>query len=287
VTQLLFGINVSTSAAPEADPVADARQAEELGFDFVSASDHPCGSHPSRETWTMLTWIAASTRRIKVTTRVMGVPFRPPVLIAKMAETLDRLSSGRLILGLGAGGSENEVRCLGLRERSPRQRIDGLEDASRIIRGVWHEQPYTYHGSQYQANAAELEPKPSHRIPLWLGTFGPHALAVTGRVADGWIPTLGYAPEHRLASMRDRVRAAAYDVGRDPDEIKCILNVQIYVGKNVADPNTVSGPADEVADRLARFVDLGFSGLNFLPVGPSPRAQAERIGTEVLPLLSR
>src|SRR5438309_7239705 len=92
MTRLLFGLNVSTSAAPGADPVADARAAEELGFDFVSANDHPCGTEPTHELWTMLTWIAAHTSRIGIATRVLGVPYRSPAVVAKMAATLDLLS---------------------------------------------------------------------------------------------------------------------------------------------------------------------------------------------------
>jgi len=103
---LTFGLNISTSAAPGADPVTDARVAEALGFDFVSASDHPSGRHPTFETWTMLTWICAATDRIAVASRVFSLPFRSPALVAKMAESLDRLSGGRLILGLGAGAAD-------------------------------------------------------------------------------------------------------------------------------------------------------------------------------------
>ena len=111
---LLFGVNVSTSADAGADPVSQARAAEDLGFDFVSASDHPSGSHPTYETWTMLTWIAASTSRISVASRVLSLPFRSPALVAKMAESLDRLSGGRLILGLGAGAADPELHAFGL-----------------------------------------------------------------------------------------------------------------------------------------------------------------------------
>lgn len=91
---LQFVLNVLTSAASGADPVAFAVRAEELGFDFISSSDHPCGTSPTYETWTMLSFVAAATFRIKVATRVLGVPYRPPPLVAKMAETLDRLSAG-------------------------------------------------------------------------------------------------------------------------------------------------------------------------------------------------
>jgi len=77
MSAVLFGLNVSTSAAPGADPVADATKAEDLGFDFVSASDHLHGGHPAYEPWTMLSWVAAATSRIRVATRVLAVPYRP------------------------------------------------------------------------------------------------------------------------------------------------------------------------------------------------------------------
>src|SRR6266511_1648867 len=141
---VLFGLNVSTSAAPGADPVADARKAEELGFDFVSASDHLHGDRPSYETWTMLSWIAAQTSRIRVATRVLAVPYRHPAVVAKMAETFDRLSNGRLILGLGGGSLDEEFHAFGLGARSPRDKVDGLEEAIRIMRGLWSRQRFTF-----------------------------------------------------------------------------------------------------------------------------------------------
>src|SRR5437660_9950125 len=136
---LLFGLNLPTSATTGTDPVADARRAEELGFDFVSASDHPCGGQPTFETWTMLSWIAASTSHIRIATKVLGVPYRAPALVAKMAETLSRLSSGRLILGLGGGSADHEFRAFGLRVPSAREKVDGMEEAIRITRGLWSE----------------------------------------------------------------------------------------------------------------------------------------------------
>ena len=187
---LLFGVNVSTSADSGADPVTDSMRAEALGFDFISANDHPCGRHPSYELWTMLTWIAAKTSRIKVASRVLGVPYRAPAMVAKMAESLDRFSDGRLILGMGGGYSDEEFRAFGLGVPSPRQKVDGLEEAVQIIHGLWRSPGYTFEGKHHQVLEADLEPKPRREIPIWLGTFGRRALAVTGRVADGWIPTL-------------------------------------------------------------------------------------------------
>jgi len=275
---------VSTSAAAGRDPVRDARTAEALGFDFVSASDHLHGVSPTYETWTMLAWIAASTTRIGVATRVLGLPYRNPAVLAKMAETLDRLSGGRLILGLGAGASDEEFRGFGLGVRTPREKVDGLEDAVRIIKGVWTQPSFTYRGRLYHTDAAELTPKPDRRIPIWLGTFGNRALDVTGRLADGWIPSLGHAPPEQVTVMRGRMLAAAHAAGRDPAEITCGYNVVIRLeDRAVADPGTVAGPPDVVTERLIEFARMGFNALNLIVAGPGHDEQLERIAREVIP----
>jgi alkanesulfonate monooxygenase SsuD/methylene tetrahydromethanopterin reductase-like flavin-dependent oxidoreductase (luciferase family) len=183
MTQIRFGLNVPALAGPGDDPVAIAQAAERLGFDFVSTSDHPGSGYPNYETWTLLTWLAAATSRIGIMPRVLGVPFRPPALVAKAAESLDRLSGGRLTLGLGAGASDDEVRSLG---QDPRAKLRGLGEAIEVLRGLWREPAFSYAGQVYRTESADLEPKPARPIPVWLGTFGPRALELTG----GW-PTAG------------------------------------------------------------------------------------------------
>jgi probable F420-dependent oxidoreductase len=284
VTHPTVGVNVSTSAAAGADPVAGARRAEELGFDFVSISDHLHGTAPTYETWTLLTWLAASTSRIGLATRVLGQPYRNPAVVAKMAETFDRLSGGRLILGLGGGYSDEEFRGFGVGAPTPRDKVDGLAEAIEIIRGLWSTPAFTYHGRLYRTDRAELSPKPERRIPIWLGTYGRRALALTGRLADGWIPSLGFAPPEQAAAMRERVRAAAQAAGREPDEITCAYNVAVRIdGHADGSPAVVSGSAAQVADRLRGFVGLGFTTLNLNPVGPDQDEQLERLAAEVLP----
>ncbi len=283
---LLLGVNISTSADTDADPVRDAQAAEELGFDFVSASDHPSGESPTYEAWTMLTWIAAATSRISVASRVLSLPFRSPALVAKMAESLDRLAGGRLILGLGAGYADPELHAFGLPVPSAGEKIDGLTDALQVIRGLWTQEAYTYPGAIHRTNAAEMEPKPDHRIPIWLGTFGDRALAVTGRYADGWIPTLGYAPLDQLAVMRGKVLAAAAAAGRAADDLTCVLNVQVRVDdRSERSSDVISGSADQVATRLRELMALGFTAFNFMPVDPGPAEQVQRLGHEILPAL--
>jgi alkanesulfonate monooxygenase SsuD/methylene tetrahydromethanopterin reductase-like flavin-dependent oxidoreductase (luciferase family) len=284
---MLLGVNVSTSAAPGADPVADALKAEELGFDFVSASDHPSGANPTFENWTMLTWIAASTSRIKIATRVLGVPYRPPAMVAKMAESLHRLSGARLILGLGGGYSDKEFKAFGLRVPTPKEKVEGLEEAIQIARGLWTQAKFNYEGRHYRTDSADFEPKPDRAIPIWVGTYGPRALALTGRAADGWIPSLSEdASPEMIPAMRDRILSAAESVGRDPSGITCVYNVEVRLEERLgSDPYLVSGPADAVVERLAAFVDLGFSAFNLMPQGPDLDDQVERLGREVVPAL--
>src|SRR5215475_15358220 len=192
MSDLLFGVDVPPAVAagrdPGRDPVREALRAEQLGYDFVSTSDHPGGTAPTYETWTMLTWIAARTSRIGIATKVLGVPYRAPALVAKMAETLDRLSGGRLILGLGGGSADDEFRAFGLGVPSAAEKVTGMDEAIRIMRGLWQQPRLTFTGERYRVEDAVLEPKPAHRIPIWLGTYGPRALRVTGELADGWIP---------------------------------------------------------------------------------------------------
>ena len=282
MAQLLLGVNIPAST--DSDPVELARAAETLGYDFVSASDHPCGTNPTRETWTTLTWIAASTTRIRVATRVLGVPYRPPAIVAKMAETLDRLSSGRLILGLGGGYSDAEFRAFGLTTPTPREKVDGLEEAIQIIRGLWSQPRFSFPGRLYRTEGADLEPKPTHRIPIWLGTFGDRALRVTGRHADGWIPSLGYLPDDDLLAMRGKVLAARGDDGQD---FTYALNLTIHVGgrPDPARPELVAGTAEQIAERLRRFIKTGFNAFNVITSVPGQMDQLQRIATEVLPLL--
>jgi alkanesulfonate monooxygenase SsuD/methylene tetrahydromethanopterin reductase-like flavin-dependent oxidoreductase (luciferase family) len=245
VKRLLFGVNVSTSAAPDADPVRDARAAEAVGFDFVSATDHPVSSHPSYETWTVLTWIAASTSRVAVATRVLSVPFRAPSIVAKMAESLDRLSGGRLILGMGAGGNDDEARALGVPARPAGEKIVALADAVTVIKGLWREPSFRYDGAVYRVDGAQIEPKPAHRIPIWLGTFGHRALELT------------YV-------LNAQVRVDENATPRD---------------------GALVGPPERIAEQLAGYAAMGFDAFNFIPMGEGAEEQVHRLGTEVVPIV--
>lgn len=270
MSPISFGLDLPATVR-DGGPVELARTAEDLGFDFVSASDHPAGTDPSYETWTMLAFVAAGTSRIGIATRVLGVPYRPPAMVAKMAETLDRLSGGRLILGLGGGASDHEFRQFGLRVPAPAEKVAGLREAVEVIRGLWSRPSFSFEGTLYRTASADLEPKPERPIPIWFGTFGPRALELTGRIADGWIPSLGYAPAERLPLMRRAVLDAAERAGRDPSTITTALNLDL----------------DDVAENmLPTLIEQGFTTLNFkVPGGPDRADRIEHLAKEVLPPL--
>ncbi len=284
MTTMQFGLGVSTTPGPSVDPVTEARAAEDVGLDFVSASDHLHGSTPTYEPWTLLIWIAAATTSIRVASRVLAVPNRQPAVVAKMSETLDRLSRGRLILGLGGGYLDDEFRAFGLPLPTPGEKIEGLEEAIQIARELWSKRDVTFTGRFYRTDGANVEPKPEHRIPIWLGAYRPRGLSLTGRLADGWIPSYGFAPPDEITALRDRVVAAAREAGRDPAEIAFIYNVVVRIDDRSGDDRSiVSGPADAVAARLIELTKLGFTGFNLMPVGPDRAEQIELLGRDVIP----
>jgi alkanesulfonate monooxygenase SsuD/methylene tetrahydromethanopterin reductase-like flavin-dependent oxidoreductase (luciferase family) len=303
MNSLLAGVGISDRAAPGDDPVADAVTAEALGYDFVSAFDHPvadaaiaeitgyagraAAGHPARtyptyETQTLLTWIAARTTRIGIVPRVLGVPFRRPALVAKAAESLQRLSSGRLVLGLGAGYRDAEVRAAGGPDLTPQAKMDGLEDAIAIIRGAWAAPIARYHGRVYSVDDLNLEPKPAEPIPIWLGALGPRGLALTGRLADGWIPFLRFAGPDRIPEMLDRIRTASVAAGRSPDAVRAVYSVPVRLdAKARTTDGVIAGSAADVTEQLHSFTELGFTGFDLMPDRHQMRAVAE----DVVPVL--
>lgn len=283
-----FGVTIIPSASPRSDPVGEAVLAEQLGFDLVSVWDHPHGENPSFESWTLMTWMAARTTTISVASNVLGLPFRLPALTAKMAESLDRLSGGRLILGLGGGGNDAEMAGYGAPLRTPIEKVGALAEAIEIIRGVWWEPSFTYDGKHYRNDGALLEPKPERQIPIWLGTYGPKALEVTGRLADGWIPSMPYAPPRVALEKRATVERAIADAGRDPDAFEWAYNVGARIGGGPADDphRRIAGEPEEVIERLVELLEMGFTTLNFW-LGGRRDEQMERLATDVLPEVRR
>ena len=218
-----FGLFVNPIALAE-HSLAVAALADELGFDLLGLQDHPYQSR-FLDAWTLLTALAMRTRRIQVFLDVANVPLRPPAILAKAAASLDLLTSGRVELGLGAGGSFEAIKAIGGPMRTRGESVEALEEAIQVIRLMWSGQRgVRFDGKYYQLAGVHAGPPPAHRIGIWLGAYKPRMLSLVGRAADGWVPSLGYAQPADLLDGNMRIDEAAVAAGRDPKAIRRILN---------------------------------------------------------------
>ena len=202
---MVFGSFLTPSAEQPERVLELARITEQVGLDLVSVQDHPYQAR-FLDTWTLLSVIAASTSRITVTPNVANLPLRPPVVLARSVATLDLLSRGRVELGLGAGGFFEAIAAVGGPRLDPRRAVDALEEGIRIIRAIWDVDGGTVRidGEHYRVWGAHPGPAPAHDVGIWVGAYKKRMLGLTGRLADGWLPSSPYASPDRLPAMTAR-----------------------------------------------------------------------------------
>lgn len=219
-----FGVFVTPDATQPSRTLELAVVADELGFDLIGVQDHPY-QRRFLDTWTLITAIAMRTKKVQVFPDVLNLPLRPPAIVAKAAASLDLLSGGRLELGLGAGGAWDAIKAIGGPVRTPAESVAALEEAIQVIRLMWSgERNVRFDGKVYQLAGVQTGPKPIHPIGIWLGAYKPRMLALVGRAADGWVPSLGYAQPADLLVGNRRIDEAAASAGRDPRAIRRLLN---------------------------------------------------------------
>jgi probable F420-dependent oxidoreductase len=210
------------------------RAIEDHGFDSVWVGEHLLyrwEGRPPRgpwEAWTLLAAIAASTSRIELGPLVACANFHNPALLAKQAATIDELSGGRFVLGLGAGWNETEFRAFGFPFE---HRFDRFEEAFTIVRTLLREGAIDFDGRWYQARDCELLPRGPRPggPPLMVGSIGPRMLRATMGHADSWnawYDDTGNRPQG-IGPLRDRVDVAAREVGRDPSEVERTVAVLV------------------------------------------------------------
>src|SRR5438094_1415226 len=217
-----FGVFVIPEATDR--PLQQALVADELGFDVIGVQDHPY-QRRFFDTWTLLTAIAMRTERLTVFPDVANLPLRPPAMLAKAAASLDLLSGGRVELGLGAGGFWKGIEAYDGPVRTPGESVSALEEALQVMRLLWSGQHgIRFEGKFYKLAGAHSGPLPAHAIGIWLGAYRPRMLSLTGRLADGWMPSLGYFKPADLLEGNRRIDEAAMTAGRDPRSIRRLLN---------------------------------------------------------------
>jgi alkanesulfonate monooxygenase SsuD/methylene tetrahydromethanopterin reductase-like flavin-dependent oxidoreductase (luciferase family) len=254
--------------------LAFVRHAEEVGVDSVWVCDHlisdpgdrpPEGIH---EAWTVVSAIAASTKRVGIGQLVMCATFRNPALLAKMAATADGIANGRLILGLGSGWYDAEHWAFGY---PTDHRVDRFEEVLRIIGPLLRGDVVSVDGRYHAVRGAKLVPAPEHTIPILVAAEGPRMLRLTARYADAW-NTAWYGP------VTDRVRQRLTDItaaldaeGRDRSTLRRTVGV-LVVDPEAAeagdfDDDCLSGTADNIARALDAYDELGVDDviLNQIP----------------------
>lgn len=224
---------------PFTEAVELCAHAEATGWDGVWVADHfmSSGRNPTMpfpEAWTTLSAIAARVPRVRVGTMVTGNPYRHPAVLAKMAATLDHISGGRVVLGLGAGWQENEHRQYGIEFSDVPGRLARLDEACQVIKSLYTRPVSNFDGRYYQLTDATLEPKPVQRpLPLLIGGGGEKVtLKITAKYADEWNHWGDAATMAQKGAILD---AHCASVGRDPRDIQRSAAVLLFIGRTKAE----------------------------------------------------
>lgn len=285
------------------DTLALCRHVAETGWDGVWFADHfmpntPEAEGPTHECWTTLAALAASVPRVRIGALVSGNTYRHPAVVANMARTIDHISGGRFVLGIGAGWQENEHQKYGIPFYTLRERLDRLEEACQVIRALFEQERATFTGRYYRLDDAPLNPKPLQRpLPLLVGGGGERrTMRIAARFADEW-NTWG-TPEvlaHKISVLEQHCR----DVGRDPRSIRRSAQALILITEDAeraararsSGRPVIAGSEDDVRDALEAYARAGVDefivpDFNFPPDLEQKRAILDRFRRIAEPLRS-
>jgi F420-dependent oxidoreductase-like protein len=279
--------------------------AEQCGWDVLMTWDHFVPlmgdvTGPNLEGWQILAAFGAITKKPKIGMLVTGNTYRHPAVLANMAATLDNITNGRAVLGIGAAWNEHEHKMYGIDFDTPAIRLAKLREATRIIRGLLDTGKVTYHGKYYQLENATLGTRPiQKRVPILIGGGGEQVtLKITARYADWWH---GFGDPSVIKHKLDVLKKHCIDVGRDYNEIaptagggilvRDDLNTvdkrmrEVAARNKVEAPNrpAVLGKAEDIAKRLHEYHKVGVKGFIFGMSPPYDRETIERTMSDVKP----
>ncbi len=245
--KVLFGLGLENGVHQVSEMLAHARLADDAGLDVVSLSDHPYFAERV-DAYAALGFVLGATSSITGAVIMTNLLSRPAPILARTVTGLSTISRGRVVLGMGAGGMEEEIAALGVPRLSPAARVRALEEAIMVVRALsGGGDPVTFDGEFYHVTG--LTPAVAPTPPIWIGSLGPKALAVTGRHADGWIPGhLADWRSTRVAESRPIVDEAAASAGRSPADVDSIYSVSGRLTKD---------PLPETRDDEGRWIGGG------------------------------
>jgi alkanesulfonate monooxygenase SsuD/methylene tetrahydromethanopterin reductase-like flavin-dependent oxidoreductase (luciferase family) len=236
--------------------------------------------------------LALSTTKVRCGSLVYSVGYRHPAVLANAIATIDHLSGGRADVGIGAGWSQMEYDAYGIPFPSTGTRMDQLEEGIQVLRGLLHDETTTFDGKWFQLRNARNEPRPVQaKLPIWVGGGGEkRTLRIAAQHADGWnVPFI--SPEE-FARKRDVLHRHCEDVGRDPGEVRCTVNVgmafsdeslRVQFG-NIAEmvrPGVLFGTEEQMLDRVGQYVDAGAEQINIAMRAPFDPDALERFAKAV------
>jgi len=248
--------------------VADlARAIEEIGYDELAVFDHVIMGYPTEtrkapmyppqmpilEALVMLGFAAAVTERVSLSTEVLVLPQRQPVLVAKQVSTIDTLSAGRMRLGVGVGWQQAEFDALNETWSNRGKRMD---EAIKLMRAYFADEKVEFHGEFYESDAIAMEPKPPQgaKLPIWIGGFSAAALRRTGELGDGWMGGHDVTDEKTMENM-DTIRRHAEAAGRDPSSIG--MQLMLAPPPRDAEGKTFYTDHDRVVRRAEKVKAMG------------------------------
>jgi alkanesulfonate monooxygenase SsuD/methylene tetrahydromethanopterin reductase-like flavin-dependent oxidoreductase (luciferase family) len=253
-----------------------ARTAEEVGFDSIWLGDHLLYRSPERapwEAWTLLSALAAATERVRLGPLVACAGFHPPGLIAKMAATVDEVSGGRFVLGLGAGWNEDEFRAFGIPYD---HRVGRFEEAFAIVRGLLAGERVTLDGRFWRAQDAVLLPRTARHVPLMIGSNGPRMLRIALPHVDAWntwYEDYGNSAEG-FAALVERIGV--------PDSVKRSACVLVGLGGGERAATVPAVERRRLAAHLRELADAGADEA-ILVVDPIDERSVRSLGEVVAP----
>jgi hypothetical protein len=273
---LQFGVFLSPDAVAAARTLELAQLADVLGYELVTVQDHPYQAK-HLDAWTLLAAIAARTSAVRVAPNVANLPLRPPAVLAQAVATLDIISDGRAELGLGAGAFWDAIVAVGGPRRAPGEAVQALEEGIAVIRGAWGvdgNRTVDVDGDFYRVKGMHAGPLPMHDVQIWLGALKPRMLRLTGRLADGWLPSLGYVTPDTMGEMNAVIDEAADKAGRGPQAVRRMLN--IFGGNDY-----LQGGSAVMAERLSALT-LEHGTSTFI-LGSDDPNELRRFAAEVIP----
>jgi alkanesulfonate monooxygenase SsuD/methylene tetrahydromethanopterin reductase-like flavin-dependent oxidoreductase (luciferase family) len=277
-----FGVFPIPNAEDYPAIVEQAQIADETGLDLIGIQDHPY-QRRFLDTFSLISDLAARTPRVRFFPDVANLPLRLPAIIAKAAASIDIMSGGRFELGLGAGSFWDAVEAMGGPRRKPSDAVEAVAEAMEVIRLMWSGgRGLRFEGRHYSLKGVHSGPVPAHDIGIWLGAGRPRMLALIGRVADGWVPSSGWAPPERLLEMHARIDEAADAAGREPNAVRRIYNVAGAITDGMKG-GFLDGPGSYWSDELTRLaLEFGMDAFVFWPA-TDPTAQLRRFAEDVVP----